>query len=705
MYEAIFQSADRPFRATPDARFYYPAESIEQARQTLLRVVRRAEGPAMVMGASGLGKSMLAQIIARDLSDLFDVVKLHATSLCSRRALLQNVLFELRLPYRELTEGELRLSLLDRMERSPDCAPKGLLLIVDEAHTLPVKLLEELRLISNFVRDGEPRARLVLIGGLQLEETFARPQLNSFNQRLAARCYLQPMNRQQTQAFVAHQLRCIGTEPQELITRDALDAVYSASEGIARLANQVMDHALVLAITSGQCPISVSLIEEAWADLQQLPAPWHGSIASQNTAPVEFAAIEDDETDGDEEQPLSTQLPNAFYGDMSGSVDISVDSVLVELPSATQGAEHPNYFANFGSSPTHDNNAPLTISFPDEASLNQCSDIEHSVVNQSVEPIQISLDSAQDYCEVECTTGDQATLGIASDADSDRDMLVFEEEPEVDLSPLLASAQSDIDLWNESFHPLESLSSVDYQLPVGAAEIPETIQFSNPQLQATTLFGEDFDEEFEITSRPSQLRSRSTTSVGQFGDADTPWDNQQFSINLDGRENEAVEQLAAMEDSLQQLQIDQPSAAQDFAPAASAAAMPPEQQSWQVDTALTSANMETALHEEIEDLISQLNFSAFSVDPVSIEQISVDYSRDAAPAVGVPLETPNEQEPAIFSLSQDPQDDLESSLDDDREMLIVEDDIPLSMKLASVPNTPVRSEAQSYSRLFTKLRS
>ncbi len=33
---------------------------------------------------------------------------------------------------------------------------------------------------------------------MRLEDTFAHPQMDSFNQRLAARCYLQPMTREQT---------------------------------------------------------------------------------------------------------------------------------------------------------------------------------------------------------------------------------------------------------------------------------------------------------------------------------------------------------------------------------------------------------------------------------------------------------------------------------------------------------------------------
>ncbi len=55
----------------------------------------------------------------------FDVVRLHAARLCSRRAMLQNILFELQMAYRDLSEGELRLSLMERMEPSPGMQPKG----------------------------------------------------------------------------------------------------------------------------------------------------------------------------------------------------------------------------------------------------------------------------------------------------------------------------------------------------------------------------------------------------------------------------------------------------------------------------------------------------------------------------------------------------------------------------------------------------
>ena len=297
MFDSIQSPFDRPFRATPDIRYYYPFASMEAARESVVRAIIRAEGPVLVIGGAGYGKSLLAELVAEQLYERLDIVKLQSAQLSSRRALLQNILFELRLPYRALSEGELRLSILDRMEPSPETAPEGLLIVVDEAHTLHWKLLDELRLISNFTRCNQPRARLLLLGNLRLEDTFASPQLASFNQRLAVRCYLQPMNRSETIDFIRHQFGLAGLDCQALITHDALQAVYAASQGIPRLVNQVMDHALVLAAAQSQSPISAALINEAWADLQQLPTPWStgkADVPTGNSSSIEFGTLDDE---------------------------------------------------------------------------------------------------------------------------------------------------------------------------------------------------------------------------------------------------------------------------------------------------------------------------------------------------------------------------------------------------------------------------
>jgi type II secretory pathway predicted ATPase ExeA len=297
MYEAFFRLNSRPFPSTPRVDRYFPASAIEDACRTLSRCVDRAEGPGVIIGSTGTGKSLLCLMLATRFRERFHVVKLDCARLCTRRALLQNILFELGLPYRGMDEGELRLSLIDFLEPG-EASRDGMLLSVDEAHTLPLRLIEEIRMITNLVRDGQPRVRLILAGSPALEERLASPKLESLNQRIAARCYLQPLNYDETLDFVRSQIAAVGGDPNRLFADDAIHAVYQATGGIPRLINQVCDHALILASMAQRPRLDAGEIEEAWADLQQLPIPpASGTQQSASTDTViEFGSLDEPST-------------------------------------------------------------------------------------------------------------------------------------------------------------------------------------------------------------------------------------------------------------------------------------------------------------------------------------------------------------------------------------------------------------------------
>jgi type II secretory pathway predicted ATPase ExeA len=302
MYEQFFGLNRRPFAAAPDADCYFPATAIEAARQTLFRCIDRGEGAALLIGPSGAGKSLLLQVLAEQFISRFELALLASGRLGTLRELLQAILYELGLEYRELQEGELRLALIDHLSdtrldgvASGERGPEGLLLLIDEAHTLPLKLLEEIRLITNLIRDGQPKVRLVLAGSPALEERFTSPKLDAFSQRVSARCYLQPLDRGETFEYIKAQIEWAAGQPDSLFSRDALDAVYQATGGIPRLINQICDHALVLACGEGLTSLGKKSIESAWADLQQLPAPASDATdASQSSAGViEFGVLDD----------------------------------------------------------------------------------------------------------------------------------------------------------------------------------------------------------------------------------------------------------------------------------------------------------------------------------------------------------------------------------------------------------------------------
>jgi hypothetical protein len=165
-----------------------------------------------------------------------------------------------------------------------------------------VRVLEEIRRSTNLGRDGGPGVRVVRAGSGGLEERFASPKLESFNQRISARCFLEPLTRFETADFVNTQLAAAGVTTCDIFTDDAVATIHRLTDGIPRLINQVADHALMLAAAGGQRHIDAPGIEEAWIDLQQLPAPLasaaSGSDGSAETNVVEFGALTDEADEG-----------------------------------------------------------------------------------------------------------------------------------------------------------------------------------------------------------------------------------------------------------------------------------------------------------------------------------------------------------------------------------------------------------------------
>ena len=74
---------------------------------------------------------------------------------------------------------------------------------------------------------------------------------------------------------------------------EACQAVYKATDGVPRLINQLCDHALLLAYAAGQRQLDAAQVEEAWADLQQLPTPWNEQAAPSDNV-IEFGGLEDE---------------------------------------------------------------------------------------------------------------------------------------------------------------------------------------------------------------------------------------------------------------------------------------------------------------------------------------------------------------------------------------------------------------------------
>lgn len=299
--------------SVPRTQFYHPARVIDAALHAIDRSIRRAEGIALVVGPPGTGKSLLLAKVAESVGEDFTVALLSGARICTRRALWQSILAEIGRPYRGIDEADLRISLAE-VVRSLAAAGSGLVILVDEAHTLPLRLIEELRLLAN-TPTPLPAVHIVLAGTTALEERIGSSKMESLAQRIAVRSYLEPLDHAETVAYLRTQTKAAGLDWDACFEAGCDDAVYSLADGVPRLMNQICDQALVL-VGNGR-RVGPADVAAAWQEIQRLPPsalagkgaiaerPWGESLDTRDGAAefgnegavdgmIEFGALDDE---------------------------------------------------------------------------------------------------------------------------------------------------------------------------------------------------------------------------------------------------------------------------------------------------------------------------------------------------------------------------------------------------------------------------
>lgn len=320
LFESFFHLRERPFSAAPNVDSYFPGRSIENARQTLVRCIDRNEGVGLIAGSSGIGKSLLCQVLAKQLVDERNVVSIAAGVIEDRPSILQSILHGLNLPYRGLGVVEMWLSLVDHFsQKNKD--KRGLLLIVDDAHQTSVAGFQALhQLVSQTFRSGQA-INLIISGNETLDEILADPKLSGLQQLIVARCYLEVFSARETSQYVCSQFANMGGDASTVFSLDALERIYHATGGIPRVINQICDHALLLGYANGRAGLTGDDIDEAWADIQQLPVSWKPQREPINTRDeslpevLEFAPLDGDLEGHDSEEIALPIKPSLAFED------------------------------------------------------------------------------------------------------------------------------------------------------------------------------------------------------------------------------------------------------------------------------------------------------------------------------------------------------------------------------------------------------
>jgi type II secretory pathway predicted ATPase ExeA len=240
VYEAHFALTDRPFAETVSPSAYVALPSRDAVLRRLRYALEHGDGPAVLFGPAGSGKSLLARRLVSAIPGKALNVGFPALPAAELVAYLALEFGHPPLPPPPLHAALRYLrdqwsALVARQERP--------VLILDEAHLIKdPATFEALRLLLNFCSAGPPDLGLLLIG--TAEVLLELPA--GLAERLAARCLLGPLGEAETPAYVLGRLAAVGRSTP-LFTPEALSALHRTALGLPRRLNRLADLALLIA--------------------------------------------------------------------------------------------------------------------------------------------------------------------------------------------------------------------------------------------------------------------------------------------------------------------------------------------------------------------------------------------------------------------------------------------------------------------------
>ena len=264
MYYQYFGLTEAPFSIAVNPRYLFMSARHRDALAHLLYGVGAGGGFILLTGEVGTGKTTINRCLLEQLPHDTDIAIILNPAL-NAMELLATACDELGIAYdaenhtlKVLTD-KLHNYLLENHARG-----RKTVLMIDEAQHLDFEVLEQIRLLTNLETNSEKLLQIILIGQPELSQMLAQPQLRQLNQRITARYNLEPLNQEETGAYIHHRLQVAGMAADRVIFPPrVVRGIYQRTRGIPRLINVLCDRILLGAYGRNKSRADMSMLRQA----------------------------------------------------------------------------------------------------------------------------------------------------------------------------------------------------------------------------------------------------------------------------------------------------------------------------------------------------------------------------------------------------------------------------------------------------------
>lgn len=266
MYLEYLGLREKPFSITADPAFLYLSRKHREALSHMVYGIRERKGFVEITGEIGTGKTTLCKAFLRQL-DAATKSALILQPQLSELQLLQSVVQDFGLnPMR----GHNRLGLFTQLNQfllEEAQLGHNIVLVIDEAQNLSLRLLEQIRMLSNLETDKQKLIQIILVGQPQLREKLALPALEQLRQRIGVRYHIMPLDLDEVRTYIHHRLRMAGSDGALEWTPEGADEVYQLSRGIPRLINLICDRSLLACYVFRVKRVDAEIVRHSYQEL------------------------------------------------------------------------------------------------------------------------------------------------------------------------------------------------------------------------------------------------------------------------------------------------------------------------------------------------------------------------------------------------------------------------------------------------------
>jgi general secretion pathway protein A len=269
MFDDFYALNGRPFQLTPDPAFYFESLTHRKALSYLGYGLAQGEGFVVITGEVGAGKSTLVA----HLMSTIDPARLTAAQVVTSKLDGEELVHVVAQAFGLLIEGHDKATALGAIEgflHEEARSGRRCLLIVDESQNLSISALEELRMLSNFQLGSHPLLQTLLLGQPEFRETLHdHDQLEQLRQRVIAAHHLDAMESTEVKPYIEHRMKCVGWEGNPAFDERVFAEIYSASGGVPRRINQIVNRLLLLGAVDKRTRIDGAMLSQVLSELTE----------------------------------------------------------------------------------------------------------------------------------------------------------------------------------------------------------------------------------------------------------------------------------------------------------------------------------------------------------------------------------------------------------------------------------------------------